>query len=310
MSKLPPDIDREDRIPLEKDLAMAEDDPDALYEDELWDQQRDSDINKLSHRMTLLFILIPCLLCAVFAFAYMDLRGRLNQLHSSGSQRVEALSEDLVAKVGSLSQQYEKLDGMFEKRLSIQKDVLVAVQDNLKKNEKKLNALTLATVDKKTFKKAASTLEGLKEDMTKQQAVIKGLSKKLQKELDREANAITAFQSDLREQGERFAAAVSMIEALQQKALKLELKMRLLSEKTVSKDAWEKAMKKTAMVESQTQDLAEDFAWLTKQLNLSRKDKQKSGTDSPQRQEKKAEESVSSKTAPESGKIEEQDIKE
>ena len=28
MSKLPPDIESDDRIPLEKDLAMADDDPD------------------------------------------------------------------------------------------------------------------------------------------------------------------------------------------------------------------------------------------------------------------------------------------
>jgi hypothetical protein len=295
---------------LEEDLAMTSDDPDAFYEDELRDQQRDTAIDRLSHRMTLLFILVPCLLCAVFAFAYMDMRGRLNQLQSSGSQKVEALSEDVIEKVSSLSKQYEKLDESFGKRLSILKDVSVAVQDDLKKSEKKLTALTSTTVDKKTFENAATALASLKEDMAKQQAVIQGLSKKLQKELDREANAITAFQSDLREQGERFTETVSMIEALQQKALKSELNMRLLSEKTVDKDAWEKAKGKTAVLEKKTKDLAEELAWLAKQLNLSREKKTTLGTESPQSKEENADEPVSSTIMPESGKIEEQDIKE
>ncbi len=55
MSNLPPDIDSEDRISLEEDLAMTEDDSDAFYEDELRGQQRDADIDRLRHRMTLLF---------------------------------------------------------------------------------------------------------------------------------------------------------------------------------------------------------------------------------------------------------------
>lgn len=310
MSNLPPDIDSEDRISLEEDLAMTEDDSDAFYEDELRDQQRDADIDRLRHRMTLLFILIPCLLCAVFAFAYMDMRSRLNQLYSSGSQKVEALSEDVVQKVSSLSQHFEKLEESFGKRLSILKDVSVALQDDLKKSESKLNALASATIDKKTFDNATTGMASLKDSLAKQEVAIRGLSKKLQKELDQEANAITAFQSDLRVQGERFTETVSMIEDLQQKALKLELKTRLLSEKMVDKDAWEEANGKRVLLEKKTKDLAEELAWLTKQLNLSRENKAVSGTEPSQPKKEKTEEPVSSTIVPESGKIEEQEIKE
>jgi hypothetical protein len=295
---------------LEEDLAMTEDDSDAFYEDELRGQERDADIDRLRHRMTLLFILIPCLLCAVFAFAYMDMRNRLNQLYSSGSQKVEALSEDIVQKVSSLSQHFEKLEESFGKRLSILKDVSVALQDDLKKSESKLNALASATIDKKTFDNATADLASLKESLAKQEAAIRGLSKKLQKELDQEANAITAFQSDLRVQGERFTETVGMIEDLQQKALKLELKTRLLSEKMVDKDAWEEANGKRALLEKKIKDLAEELAWLTKQLNLSRENKAVSGTGSSQPKKEKTEEPVSITIVPESGKIEEQDIKE
>ena len=64
MSNLPPDSDSEEGISLEDDLALSDSDqdPDRLYEEEMRNMRRDSDIDRLSHRMTLLFILIPCLL--------------------------------------------------------------------------------------------------------------------------------------------------------------------------------------------------------------------------------------------------------
>jgi hypothetical protein len=295
---------------LEEDLAMADDDPDAFFEDEMWDQRREADIDRLRHRMTLLFILIPCLLCAVFAFAYMDVRGRLKQLQSSGSQKVEALSEDVIEKVSSLSEQFKELEESFGKRLSILKDVSVTIQNDVKKSETKLQALAGATIDKKTFDDAATGLESLKESMAKQDAAIRGLSKKLQKELDQEATAIAAFQSDLRVQGERFTETVSMIEDLQQKALKLELKTRLLSENMIDKDTWEEVKGKTAWLEKKTKDLVEEFAWLTKQLNLTREKKTVSKPEPSEPEKEKAKAPVSSTIVPKSGKIEEQEIKE
>ena len=101
MTNIPTDMDSEDKISLEEDLAMAAKHPDSFYDNERKDLQRNSDLQRLSHRMTMLFIVIPCLLCAVFGFAYMDMRGELLQLQSTGSEEVQALSDDVVSKVAS-----------------------------------------------------------------------------------------------------------------------------------------------------------------------------------------------------------------
>jgi len=317
VSKLPPDSHSEEGIPLEQDLALSGGDPDALYEDEMRNMRRDSDIDKLSHRMTLLFILIPCLLCAVLAFAYLDVRDKLNQMQSTGSKEVEALSENIVEKVTSLSAKYEALEKSLGQRLSILKDASFAVQDRLKKNENRLEQLAKSTVDKKRFEEAntarssesAAALALLKKDMAKQQAAIAGLSEKLQKELDREANAITAFQSDLREQGERFADTAKIVEALQKKAVILELDMKLLSKEAIDKETWEKAKERSARLEKKANDLAEELAWLEKKLKVTRETKPTKETEASQPKGEKESKPVTSTGVPESGKIIEQEIK-
>ena len=62
MSNVPPDSDSVKGISLEQDLALSGPDPDSFYEEEMRNMRRVSDIDKLSHRMTLLFILIPYVL--------------------------------------------------------------------------------------------------------------------------------------------------------------------------------------------------------------------------------------------------------
>jgi len=48
-------------MPLEKDIQIDGQHPDSFYEDEIRDLRRDSDIHRLSRRVTILSILIPCL---------------------------------------------------------------------------------------------------------------------------------------------------------------------------------------------------------------------------------------------------------
>ncbi len=317
MSNLTPDSDSEERISLEQDLALSGQDADSFYEEEMRNMRRDSDIDRLSHRMTLLFILIPCFLCAIFAFAYLDIRNRLDQLDTSGSKKVEALSEDLIEKVTSLSEKYEVLEQSLGQRLSILKDVSITVQDNLKKNEARLEALANTTIDKKGFEEAdkarslefATSLAALKKEIAKQQAAMDGLSETLRKELDREANAITAFQSDLREQSERFADTINAVEALQKKVLKLDLGLKLLSEETIDKKTWERAEGKGQQLEKKVNDLAEELAWLENKLNVIPEKKPTKDAGESQRKGEQVDGPPTNVTVPESGKIIEQEIK-
>lgn len=308
MSNLPPDSDSEERISLEQDLALSGQDPDSLYEEEMRTMRRDSDIDKLSHRMTLLFVLIPCLLCAVFAYGYLDIRQRLNQVDTTGSKKVEALSEEIIEKVTSLSEKYDTLEKSFDERLSTLKDATAALQEALKENEKKMQQ-RFEAASKARSSEFAGTLDALRKDSADQRAAIGSLSEKLQKELDREANAITAFQSDLREQGERFANTVDTVEALQKKALKLELGLKLLTEETIDKKTWERANERSDRLEKKVNDLAEELAWLEKKLNVTRENKSIKEAGESQPKGEKTSGPPTSTAIPESGKIIEQEIK-
>jgi septal ring factor EnvC (AmiA/AmiB activator) len=297
---------------LEEDLAMAGKDPDSFYNDEMRDLQRDSDIHRLSHRMVLLFIIIPSILCAVFGFAYMDIRGKLLQLQSTGSEEVQALSDDVVNKVAALSEQYKKLEESLGESLSTLKKSSASMQDALKKNQQRITKITTSKADKKALEKAekkrsaeiAATSSALKKNISEQKAAVKTLTAKLNKALDDEANAITAFQSDVREQREQIAETVRMIEALQNKGLKHELDLRLLSEGKIDKQEWEdfrkSESKRVAHIEKMTKSLSEDISWLEKRLKMTREkakvNEAKSGKPIP--------------TLPDSGQIVEQEIKE
>lgn len=303
----PSDSDAEDQISLEKDLALSGEDPDAFYNEEMKTLQRDADIQKLSHRMTLLFILIPCLLAAVFGFAYVDLQNRLSQMKSVGSKQVRELSDDYTGRVTSLALKLEKLEKSLAQKMSILKDSLVATQAGMKKNQKRFKALADTKIDKEDYKKAATAnsaaLTALKEGMAEQKESVLGLSKKLANELDEEANVITTLQSDLREQGERLAETASLIEMLQKKALNLELDVKALADKTIERGAWKDVRQKDQATMTALQEklkgLAEEISWLENKLNIKRKSKPTGpvGTAQP-------------KPTPDKDKIIEQDINE
>ncbi len=322
MNELPQDEDSNNKISLEEDLEMGGEDPRAFYHDEMRDLQRDTDIQKLSHRMTLLFILVPCLLCALLAFAYLDVRGKMSQLQSSGAEEVQALSEDVVGKVESLSQQFEELEKSSAARLSILKDSFISMQEAYKKNQRKIEELGGTKADKKDLEQAedkrfgemVKTLSALQGSVADHAGAIETLSEKLKKELNQEANVITAVQSDLREQGEQVAKLVQGVEVLQKKALQLDLNLKLLADGKADKGAWKEfrlgELGKAALLEKKIESLAGDLSWLEKKLNVTREKRASEESAETPSKEETTPATPTGTAWPGSEKIIEQEIKE
>ena len=258
MNKQPPDSHLEDDISLEEDF-------DAFYEEEMRQWDRDSGIYRLSHPLTLLFVLIPCLLVAVIAFVYMDVRKRLIQVEGTGSPKVGVLSHDVVERVTTLSQKFQALEKTFGERLSMLEDASVALEKKLQ-HQQSTNSLGNVKGDKARVAELADIEAALEANGARQQAAIEKLSKRLKKELEREVKAVKAFQRDLREQGEPFQKASTMIETLQKKVVKLELDMKLLSEEIVTKQALEKTEKRTADLERKADALVGELLRLENEL--------------------------------------------
>ncbi len=272
MSKFPKDEDSPDKISLEEELQMDEEDPDLFYRDEMRDLERSSDIQRLSNRMTMLFILIPCLLCAIFVFAYLDMREKLNQLQSTGSRQVQALSEDVVGNLESLAD-----------RLSTLEKSSVSIQGNLEKNQREIRKLVTSKVDKEAFegtgKKRSAEVTGgfsaLRKEMAAQKASVEKSGQQLGEKLDQRTATLSAFRDDLVKQKKEFAELLQVIEVIRNEVRKQELDVSRLSEDRLDQEQLDNLFKEQrtgmALLRQQIQSLKSDVLWMEKELNLTGK---------------------------------------
>ena len=116
-------------------------------------------IEKLSHRMTMITILIPVLLVVVLVIAYMDIKKRVIQTEDSGQLTAENLSKDLESRFEKLTMAQRLIEENLA-RLKDQSDQSVAkVQINLKKLDDRLKSTGRKMVSQKTMKATTSKLD-------------------------------------------------------------------------------------------------------------------------------------------------------
>jgi DNA repair exonuclease SbcCD ATPase subunit len=116
----------------------------------------DNRIAKLSRRITVLAIIIPCLIGIALFFLYLDLKGRVIQNQSSGNQSVEELSrgfsqqiQDLAAKLAQLETGITEKSAGSEKLTGDMKKEIGKLESSLKKMSSDLKKIDTAKADKK-----------------------------------------------------------------------------------------------------------------------------------------------------------------
>ena len=293
---------------MDRDIQINGEHPDSFYEDEIRDLRRDSDIHRLSRRVTILSILIPCLLCAIFVFAYLDVRKRLSQLQTAGSREVQTLSKDILNKAASLSDQYMKL----EKTSAV-------IQENVKKLEGDTKRLSASQVDKKALgiankkrsEEVAKTFAALQEDVAQQKASLDALAKDLNQRME---DMLTGLRADLKAQKKEMAKAVKVTKDIQNKGQERESAIRHLSEGKVDKEELDNLLEKErvrmSLLEKKLKSAMEEVLWLENQLKLTGKMGETLEAESPQPKEKPAAGATESSPTPRPGKIMEQEISE
>jgi chromosome segregation ATPase len=293
---------------LEKDIQINGQHPDAFYEEELQDMRRDSDIHRLSHRVTILSILIPCLLGAIFVFAYLDVRERLSQLQTAGSREVQTLSEDVLNKAASLSDEYVKL----EKTSAVIQERVEKIEGDIKKlNTSKMDKKASEMVNKKRSEKVANTFAALQKDVSQQKASLDALARDLNQRLD---DTLVGLQTDLKAQKKEVAKAVRVTENMENKGQERESAIRRLSEGKVDKEElanlFENERVRMALLEKKIKSLVEEVLWLEDRLKLTGKMGETLEAESPTPGEPPMAGTTGTSPAPEAGKIIEQEISE
>ena len=263
MNRFPTKDDQEDEMPLDKEIKMNEEDSDTSYQDEMWEMRRESQIHRLSQRITLLSILIPCLLGVILLFAYLEFNDKLNKIIISRKGQVEALSENVDDKIVSLSHQFTALEKLLSDRIANLKKTNALIEKDLRKNQQEIKKLKTSKADKKTLEQAmrkesaqtANTLEVLRKELTGQKQAIENLDATLKKEVVQIVQIIETLKTDRQRLG-------SAIKDLSEHKLDKQDFGNILKEK------WSGYQAKISLIQKEIKALKDEVSKVQRQLNM------------------------------------------
>ena len=174
-------------------FRIDEESPDSAFQDEI----RELRLEKLSRRMTVLAILIPCLIGVVIAFAYVDLKKKVVINQDTGARTVQDLSKDFDARLYDLTSKYNELENTLANRAAALEKNFSSLKFRLYKNENKIKKLRTSKADKKEQEIALKNLEKIS---TKMNTLDNGVSKKfgdLAASIKNTTNDLIKIQADI-----------------------------------------------------------------------------------------------------------------
>jgi len=166
----------------------------TLYQEEAKDRR----VEKLSHRVTIISILIPVIIGAVFYITYRDISSRVSQSQDTGSMEIQNLSAQLEEKYSALLVKYGDLEASFAQRLEALEKVDKTIKANLKEAEDTVDKINATKADKKDqqdaiakidtalipIRKELEALVPLRSDLNDVTAGLASLNKNLQQQMD------------------------------------------------------------------------------------------------------------------------------
>ncbi|MBA3009698.1 MAG: hypothetical protein KKF12_12395 [Proteobacteria bacterium] len=137
---------------------MEEDTSENLQSSEYRQEINTLKIEKLANRVTLISVIIPCLICAILIFIYLDMKERVVDVDETKRIQVEKIAQQLEEKLNALDVRIAK--NKFE--LDQQLPVLSKKQETL---ETQLTKLSSSKADAKTMETAMAKLgEGIQKN--------------------------------------------------------------------------------------------------------------------------------------------------
>jgi len=127
----------------------------TLYQDEAKERR----VEKLSHRVTIISILIPVLIGVVFYITYRDVTNRVSQSQDTGSMEIQNLSTQLQDKFDEISLKYGELEASLARKLAALEKVDKAMKSNLKKAQDTVLKINATKADKKDQQNALAKID-------------------------------------------------------------------------------------------------------------------------------------------------------
>jgi predicted nucleic acid-binding Zn-ribbon protein len=140
-------------------------------------------IEKLSTRVTLVAVLIPCLLVIVLVIAYLDIKNRVVNTQNSGSMGVQNLSKDLESRFSNLSLKQAKIEDQLANHAKALETANAAMQVNLKKATAALTQRIDGKLDQSALTSLSKKMESSIADLQKETAELSAAFSKFDEEL-------------------------------------------------------------------------------------------------------------------------------
>ena len=138
----------------------GDDEPEPVPEEALYQEEaRDRRIEKISHRVTIISILIPVLLGVVFYITYRDITSRVSQSQDTGAMEIQNLSTQLEDQFEALSKKYGELETSLAQKLAALEKVDKSMKANLKKAQDMVSKINATKVDKKEQQNAIAKID-------------------------------------------------------------------------------------------------------------------------------------------------------
>ena len=117
-------------------IRIDEESPDVVFNDEI----KNLRLEKLSKRVTIIAILIPCFICILLLLVYFDLRNKVTANQSTGTMNIQSMSKDFDTRLNKLSSQLSKIEeslasniSSYEKKISSLKFRIYRMENKNKK---------------------------------------------------------------------------------------------------------------------------------------------------------------------------------
>ena len=238
-------------------------------------------IDKLSNRVTIISVILPCIIGAILIFAYLDMKERVVDVDETKNTQVERISRQLDEKLNALDVKIAKNRFDLDKHVPEITDKQVAL-------EGKLTKMASSKVDDNVLKKSLAKLEGRIAANSKQQKTflkkldtLKGQmdtsltdnTAKLEKTFNRITEEITLFKEEFDARLLELSNYELQIGELRKDFSLIDKKFRRMEQEAVSASDMDKKINDlTAQFNSRFTRLQDRVAALDKKLvaNISR----------------------------------------
>ncbi len=192
-------------------------------------------IEKLSHRITLISILIPVLIVVILGIAYIDIKRRVIHTEDTGAVTVQHLSEDLESRFSSLSLSQAHLEEALAKFQDQTNQSLAKAQVHLEKIDGDLKKSSKAMVSQKEIKSVSEKMDQRLANVAQSTEDLKAQVESLSQSIQSRLSQLDQQTAELGPRMSKFTETLTNLEKskMDKNAMEMAIKLEILKTKQI-----------------------------------------------------------------------------